>query len=55
VQAWASASYPLFTESLVQVLSDGAEKMKWCPITHEPHVLLMKGHMFQEYWKIIHQ
>jgi hypothetical protein len=25
---WVSASYPLFTESLVQVLSDNVEKMK---------------------------
>jgi hypothetical protein len=48
---WASTSYPLFTESLVQVLSDKAEKMRWCPIMHEPHMLsLMKRHMFQEYW-----
>jgi hypothetical protein len=48
---WASASCSLFTESLVQVLSDNAEKMRWCPIMHEPHVLsLMERHMFQEYW-----
>jgi hypothetical protein len=47
---WASTSYPMLTESLVQVLSDNAEKMKRCPIMHEPHVLsLMKRHMFQEY------
>jgi hypothetical protein len=48
---WASASYPLLTEGLVQVLSDRAEKMWWCPIMLEPDVLsLMKRHMFQEYW-----
>jgi hypothetical protein len=38
------------------VLSDNAKKMKWRPIMHEPHVIsLMKRHMFQEYWQIIHQ
>jgi hypothetical protein len=48
---WASASWPLFTESLVQVLSDNAETMRWCPILHEPYVFLfMKRHLFQEYW-----
>jgi hypothetical protein len=48
---WASASYPLFTKSLVQVLSDNAEKISWCHIMHELQVLsLMKRHMFQEYW-----
>jgi hypothetical protein len=53
---WASMSYPLFMESLVQMLSDNAEKIRWCPIMHESHVLsLMKRHMLQEYWKIIHQ
>jgi hypothetical protein len=36
---WTTASYPLFSESVVQVLSDNAEKMSWCPIRHEPHVL----------------
>jgi hypothetical protein len=36
-------------KSLVQVLSDNAEKMRWCPIMHEPRVLsLMKTHMFLE-------
>jgi hypothetical protein len=41
----------LFTESLVPMLSDSVEKMKWCPIVHEPYVLsLMKRHMFKEYW-----
>jgi hypothetical protein len=50
---WASAPYPPFTESLVQVLSDSAEKMRWCPIMHGPRVLsLMKRHMFQEYTTI---
>jgi hypothetical protein len=32
-------SYPLFTESLRQMLSDRAENMRWCLIMHEPHVL----------------
>jgi hypothetical protein len=42
---WASVSGPLFAESLVQTLSDNAEKMRWFPIMHEPHVLpLMKVH-----------
>jgi hypothetical protein len=45
---WASASYALFTESLVHVLSDNAEEMKWNPIVHELYVLLMKRHMFKE-------
>jgi hypothetical protein len=40
----ASASYPMFPERLVQVLSDNAE------ILHEPRVLLTKRHMFKEYW-----
>jgi hypothetical protein len=40
-QDWVSASYPLSTESLVQVLSDNADKMRWCPIMHERHVLLL--------------
>jgi hypothetical protein len=53
---WASASYPLFTESLVRVPSDNAEKMRWWPTMHEPHVLsLMKRHMFCEYWQTIHK
>jgi hypothetical protein len=48
---WASTSYPLLTETLVQVLSDSVEKMGWCPIMHGPHaLLLMKRHMLQEYW-----
>jgi hypothetical protein len=51
---WTSASCPLFTGSLVQVLPDSAEKMRRCPIMHEPHVLL-KRHTFQEYWWMIHQ
>jgi hypothetical protein len=53
---WAPASYPLFTESLVQVLSNNAETLRWCPIMHEPHVLpLVKRHVFLEYWQTIHQ
>jgi hypothetical protein len=38
---WASASYPMFTESLIQVLSDNAEKVRWCPIMHEPHTRML--------------
>jgi hypothetical protein len=45
---WASASYPLFAESLVQVLSNNAEETRWCPIAHEPHALWLM--MFQEFW-----
>jgi hypothetical protein len=37
--------YPLATESLVQVLSDNAENMRWRPI-----MPLMKRHMLQGYW-----
>jgi hypothetical protein len=47
---WASSSHPLFTEILVRVLCDNVQKMRWCPIIHEPHVLsLMKRRLFQEY------
>jgi hypothetical protein len=35
---WAFAPYPLFTESLVQVLSDNAKKMGWS-ILHGPCVV----------------
>jgi hypothetical protein len=50
----ASASYPLFTKSLVQVLSDNVEKMRWCPIICDPHVLsLMKRNMFQKFLKMM--
>jgi hypothetical protein len=53
---WASASYPLFTERLVQVLCDNAKKMNWCPIMHEPQILSsMKIYKFQEYRQIIRQ
>jgi hypothetical protein len=48
-----STPHPLPTKSPVQVLSHNKEKMRWCPIMHEPHVLpLMKRHMFQVYCKI---
>jgi hypothetical protein len=47
---WVSTSYALLIECLVQMLSDSAEKMRWCPIIHEPHVLLKKRYMLQEYW-----
>jgi hypothetical protein len=44
----ASAPSPLLAESLIQVLSDNAEKMSWYPIAHEPYVLsLVRRHMFQ--------
>jgi hypothetical protein len=47
---WASASYPLSNESLVQALSDNVEKMRYYPIMYEPHVLLLvKRVMFQQY------
>jgi hypothetical protein len=37
--------------SLVQVLSDSAQKLMWCPIMHEQHLLsLMKRHKFQKHW-----
>jgi hypothetical protein len=42
----ASTSYPLFTKSLVELLSDNAEKMRWFPIM----LSFVKRHMFQEYW-----
>jgi hypothetical protein len=44
---WTSGSYPLLTTSMVQELSDNAERMIWC-ISHT--CLLMNRHMFQEYW-----
>jgi hypothetical protein len=51
---WASASYLLFTE-VCNKWSDNAEKIWWCPIMHESPVLpLMKRHIFQEYWSVIH-
>jgi hypothetical protein len=34
----ASASFPLFTQSLVQVLLDNEENMSSCPIMHESRV-----------------
>jgi hypothetical protein len=39
----ASASYPLFTESLVQVLSDSAEEVSLCSIMHEPLCCWWRG------------
>jgi hypothetical protein len=51
VSLLASAFYPLFTGSLVQVLSTSAKKMRWGSSMLEPNVLLpKKRHMFQEYW-----
>jgi hypothetical protein len=44
---WASASYPLFT------LSVGSGGASSCMNLHVS--LLMKVHMFQVYWQIIHQ
>jgi hypothetical protein len=35
-----SASHPVFTKSLIQVLHDNAEEMTWCPITHEPYAVI---------------
>jgi hypothetical protein len=53
---WISASYPLFTKSLLQVLSDNVEKIRCRPIRYKPYRLsLMKRHIFQKYWKIIYQ
>jgi hypothetical protein len=43
---WASIFYPLSAKSLVQLLSDSAQKMRSFPSIH---VLLMKKHIFQEY------
>jgi hypothetical protein len=46
---WVFASYSPFTKSLVEELPDNAEKMRWCLIMHEPHVLSMRRrHMFQK-------
>jgi hypothetical protein len=39
---WASIFYPLFIENLVQVMSDNAENMRWCPIMHEPCVVVVE-------------
>jgi hypothetical protein len=48
---WASAFYPLFTERLVQVLSDNAKKNLMAPNLHESRVLsLIKGHICQHSW-----
>lgn len=50
---WAFVRYPLFTKSLVPVLSDSAEKIRCWPIMHELHVLsLMKRHIFQIIYQI---
>jgi hypothetical protein len=50
----ASTSYILSTEGQVQVLSDSVQKVKWCPVMSEPHVLtLIKTHISQQYWYII--
>lgn len=49
---WSSTPNPLSIESQVEVLSERAEKMKWCPIMHKAH-LLIKIQIFQEYWYII--
>jgi hypothetical protein len=35
------APYPLYTESLVQVLPDSTEKTSWCLIVDEPRMLLL--------------
>jgi hypothetical protein len=55
---WVSASHPLFTESLVQVLCDSAEKTRWCPTMHEPLVIdeetyvprVLVNHIPKRYW-----
>jgi hypothetical protein len=36
----SSVTYPLFIKNLVQVLSNNEEKMRWCPIMHDPHVVV---------------
>jgi hypothetical protein len=47
----ASASYPPFSESLIQRLSDNMPKIRKCPIMHEPHALSpMKSRILQASW-----
>jgi hypothetical protein len=36
---WASVSYLLFIESLVQVLPKNVEKIRCCPVLHDPCVV----------------
>jgi hypothetical protein len=36
---WVSTSFLLWAESLVQVLCENGNKIMWCPIRHETHVL----------------
>jgi hypothetical protein len=43
---WAS----VFTEILVRVLSNSAEKMRWFPIMHEPYIVASdETYVSQEY------
>ena len=51
----SSTSNPLPTEFLIEMLSDSAQKMTWCPLMHKPHVLFEKNHIFLGNWYIIKQ
>ena len=43
---WASMSFPLWIDSLVQVLCENADKIRWCPIRHETRVVVNENAHF---------